>query len=127
MLPFIADIINDSLGESYVSPLFKEAIVRPLLKKTDLDKEMYKNYRPVSNLPYLSKVLEKVVVARLEHHLDSNSLHDDVQSAYRSCHSTETALLRVHHDMTVDLDNNCCAVLLMLDLSAAFDTIDMIF
>jgi len=72
----------------------------------------------------LSKVLEKVVAACLEHHLDRNSLHDDVQSAYRSCHSTATALLRVHHDITVALDNNCCAVLLMLDLSAAFDTID---
>lgn len=107
MLLFIADIINDSLGESCVPPLFKEAIVRPLLKKTDLVKEMYKNYRSVANLPYLSKGLEKVVAARLEHHLDRNSLHDDVQSAYRSCHSTETGLLRVHHDMTVAPSSLC--------------------
>ena len=61
---------------------------------------------------------------RLEEHLESNSLHDDLQSAYRACHSTETALLRVHHDIALALDNNSCAVLVMLDLSAAFDVID---
>jgi hypothetical protein len=54
----------------------------------------------------------------------SQDFHDDVQSAYRAYHSTETALLRVHHDIAYALDSNCCAVLLMLDLSAAFDTID---
>ena len=53
-----------------------------------------------------------------------NSLHDDIQSAYRTGHSTETALLRVHHDITYALDNNACVILLMLDLSAAFDVID---
>jgi hypothetical protein len=56
--------------------------------------------------------------------INSYSLHDDVQSAYCAYHSTETALLRVHHDIAYALDSNCCAVLLMLDLSAAFDTID---
>jgi hypothetical protein len=74
-------------------------------------------------LSYL-KILERVVANRLEEHLESNSLHDDLQSAHRACHSTETALLRVHHDITLALDNNSCAVLVMLDLSAAFDAID---
>ena len=72
----------------------------------------------------MSNVLEKIVAARLEAHLHSNSLYDEVQSAYRTGHSTETALLRVHQDLTLALDRNCCAVLLMLDLSAALDTID---
>ena len=76
-----------------------------------------KNYRPVSNLPFVSKVLEKVVESRLENHLTSNHFYERVQSAYR-------ALLRVHHDISVALDNNCCAALLMLDMSAAFDVID---
>ena len=49
---------------------------------------------------------------------------DDLQSANRTGHSTETALLRVHHDITSALDNNSCAVLVMLDLSATFDVID---
>ena len=73
---------------------------------------------------FVSKVLEKVVENRLENHLTSNHLYERVQTAYRACHSTETALLRVHHDISVALDNNCCAALLTLDLSAAFDVID---
>lgn len=124
ILPVIARIVNKSLSESYFPPAFKRAVVRPLLKKTDLDKEVLKNYRPVSNLTFISKILEKVVSVRIENHINSHSLHDPAQSAYRSSHSTETALLRVHHDIASALDNNYCAVLIMLDLSAAFDTID---
>ena len=103
---------------------FKTALVRPLLKKPNLDREDFKNYRPVSNLPFVSKVLEKTVSTRIENHLSSFSLNDNLQSAYRSCHSTETALLRVHHDVVSALDNGNCVVLVMLDLSAAFDVID---
>jgi hypothetical protein len=95
-----------------------------LLKKPGLDKEVLKNYRPVSNLPFVSKIVEKVVAKRIDHHLNSNNLQDNLQSAYRSCHSTETALLRVHRDIATSLDSNCCTVLVMLDLSAAFDVID---
>ena len=124
-LPAMTNIVNRSLSESHVpSTINKEAIVRPLLKKPSLDREVLKNYRPVSNRTFLLKVLEKVVAARLEHHIDSNSLHDNLQSAYRARHFTETALLRVHHDIVSTLDKNCCVVLLMLDLSAAFDVID---
>lgn len=124
VLTIITDIINASLTDSCVPQYFKQAIVRPLIKKPGLDSEIFKNYRPVSNLPFISKLLEKIVASRLESHLQDNSLYDELQSAYRIGHSTETALLRVHHDLTVALDRNCCAVLLMLDLSAAFDTID---
>jgi hypothetical protein len=90
----ITAIVNTSFTEECVPKSFKEAIVRPLLKKTDLDKDVLKNYRPVS------KILEKAVVARLECHLQPNSLLDDLQSAYRTGHSTKTALIRVHHDIT---------------------------
>ena len=90
----ITEIENTSCTEECVPKSFKEAIVRPLLKKTDLDKDVLKNYR------HVSKILEKVVVARLECHLQPNSLLDDLQSAYRTGHSTKTALLRVHHDIT---------------------------
>lgn len=85
---------------------------------------MFKNYRPVSNLPFNSKILEKVVSSRIEHHLVSNNLQDSYQSAYRVHHSTETARLKIHHDIVTALDSNSCAVLLMLNLSAAFDVID---
>ena len=120
----ISNIINKSFSESVVPVPFKQAIVRPLLKKPGLDRETLKNYRPVSNLPFISKVLEKAVASRIEQHLERNSLHDNLQSAYRRYHSTETALLRVHHDIVSELDRNCCAALVMLDLSAAFDVID---
>jgi hypothetical protein len=120
----ITTIIKTSQSTYVVPTSFKRAIVRPLLKKPALEKDILKNYRPVSNLPFISKVLEKVVESCLENHLASNYLHDRVQSAYRAGHSTETALLRVHHDITCALDKNRCAVLVMLDLSAAFDVID---
>ena len=83
-----------------------------------------KNYRPVSNLTFVSKILEKVVASRLDNHLQKNNLMDDVQSAYRQHHSTETALLKVQTDIMTSLDQGSVAALLMLDLSAAFDTID---
>lgn len=124
VLPVITEIVNKSISESVVPTDFKQAIVRPLLKKPGLDKDNFKNYRPVSNLPYVSKIIEKVVASRIENHLNNNKLYDDRQSAYRSNHSTETALLRVHHDIATALDSNSCAILVMLDLSAAFDIID---
>jgi hypothetical protein len=124
LLPLITAIVNKSISESEVPTKFKQAIVRPLLKKQGLDQDELKNYRPVSNLPFVSKILEKVVAKQLESHLDANRLHDDFQSAYRPRHSTETALLRVYQDIAAALDSNSCVVLVMLDLSAAFDVID---
>lgn len=124
ILPTITTIINKSILESTVPASLNNAVVRPLLKKQGLHKEVLKNYRPVSNLSFISKFLEKVINFRLEDHLQSNNLHDRQQSAYRAYHSTETALLRVHHDITSALDKGMCVVLLMLDLSAAFDVID---
>ena len=79
---------------------------------------------PCSNLTFISKILEKVVYSRLDDHLTNNQLMDEVQSAYIIYHSTETALLKVQTDILTALDKGSVAVLLMLDLSAAFDTID---
>ncbi|XP_062613811.1 uncharacterized protein LOC134275554 [Saccostrea cucullata] len=124
LLPLITVIINKSLSGSSVPTTFKEAIIRPILKKPEFDCNELKNYRPVSNLPFISKILEKVVSKRLKHHLEVNNLQEPLQSAYRACHSTETALLRVHHDIVSALDKNSCMALVMLDLSAAFDVID---
>ena len=85
---------------------------------------IFKNYRPVSNIPFISKVLEKVAVKRLTNHLDINGLQEDYQSAYKLMHSTETALLKVKHDISSALDRHNSVLFVMLDLSAAFDTID---
>jgi hypothetical protein len=128
----IQEIMNQNLFQKHVQiyytpckpSTFKKAVVRPLLKKPGLDKEVIKNYCPVSNLSFISKVVERVVATRIESHIMLKSLHDDMQSAYRTGHSTETSLLCVHHDITYALDNNACVILLMLDLSTAFDVID---
>jgi hypothetical protein len=124
LTPIITTIVNLSLKDSCVPHSMKTARIRPLLKKEGLDPEIFKNYRPVSNLTFVSKILEKVVASRLENHLSSNSLMDEVQSAYRPHHSTETALVKVQADIAQALDNGLVTILIMLDLSAAFDTID---
>ena len=124
LLPLITSIINSSLETGCVPKDFKVARIKPLLKKPGLDPDILKNYRPVSNLPFLSKIMEKVVDARLEHHLVQNNLHEPSQSAYKRFHSTETALLKVQNDILRSLDAGDVTVLVMLDLSAAFDTID---
>ena len=121
-IPVITCIINKSLVTGKFPDVFKEATIRPLLKKPGLDRNILKNFRPISNLPFLSKVTEHVVADRLDAHLDLNDLHDPLQSAYKQNHSTETALLKVQDDIMECLDNNSVVILLLLDLSAAFDT-----
>ena len=83
-----------------------------------------KNYRPMSNLSFLSKILEKVVVNCLNSHINSSKLSNHYQSAYKKFHSTETALLKIHNDMLSSMDNGKVTALTLLDLSSAFDTID---
>ena len=121
--PIITNIVNLSLAGQEVPISLKNAVVRPLLKKASLDPNNFKHFRPVSNLPFISKITEKVVAKQLKNYLDFNSLMEVNQSAYKMFHSTETALLRVHNGITHALDNKKMVVLLLLDLSAAFDTI----
>ena len=82
-----------------------------------------KNYRPVSDLSFLSKILEKVVASRLNSHINSSHVSNQYQSAYRKFHSTETALLKIH-DIPSLMDDGKVTALTLLDLSAAFNTID---
>ena len=93
------------------------------LKKPNLD-PIHKNYRPVSNLAFVSKLIEQTVIEQLEKHFESNNLNDEFQSAYRTNHSTETALLHIVNNLLVAMDNRQAVCMVMLDLSAAFDTID---
>ena len=89
----------------------KVAVLRPLLKKLSLDA----NFRPVSNLMFVSKAIEKVVATQALHYLVNNNLHEEFQSAYKQFHSTETALVRA-------INNQRTVLLLLLALSAVFDT-----
>ena len=124
LIPILLLIINKSLQSGCVPDSFKKAVVRPLLKKSTLDPLICKNYRPVSNLSYLSKLLERVVADQFVNHLNSNSILDKYQSAYRTGHSTETALLKVLNDALIDINSGQLVLLVLLDLSAAFDTIN---
>ena len=112
------------LTTGIVPDLFKQAIVKPLLKKQGLDENDMRNFRPVSNLNFLSKILEKIVLCQIQQHLKANDMEEPFQSAYKSQHSTETALLKVSSDVLNEIDNKKVCVLVLLDLSAAFDTID---
>ena len=85
---------------------------------------MLKNYRPVSNLSFLSKVIEKVISIRILGHILDNNIVDSFQSAYRAGHSCETDLLRVYNDIVTTVGKGNGSFLVLLDLSAAFDTID---
>ena len=89
-----------------------------------LDNTDAENYRPISNLSVISKMLERVTLQRLLEHLKVKGLLPSVQSAYRKCHSTETAMVRVLSDILMALDRGDVAALALLDLSAAFDTVD---
>ena len=104
--------------------VIKHAVVTPLLKKSDLDPEILSNYRPISNLSFISKLLEKYVASQIRQYMDSNDLFDVFQSAYRPAHSCETALVRIQDDILYSLDNRNTVILVLLDLSAAFDTVD---
>lgn len=102
----------------------KKAIVTPLLKKPTLSKDDLDNYRPISNLSFVSKILEKILHTRLSTHLASFPSLSPFQSAYRKHYSTETALLRIHNDLLLAINKQKVSALILLDLSAAFDTID---
>ena len=105
VLLLITTIVNTSLELGRFPSQLKEAIIKPHIKKSNLDTEELKNYRPVSNIHFLSKILEKLV-KRLEEHMFSYNLYDNLclQSAYRPQHATETVVLKfikIHHISTV--------------------------
>ena len=93
LLPILSDIVNKSLQSGGFPEAFKTALVRPSYKKKGLDPDELTSYRPISNLSFLSKLVEKCAAVQLSKHLEANNLLPDVQSAYRPNHSTETALL----------------------------------
>ena len=118
----ITNIVNQSLKEGVFPSAYKTAHVIPLLKKPSLDKNDLRNYRPVSNLSFILKVVEKVVAYRLLTHLELNDLSNPNQSASKKNHSTETTLLKITSEISTNMEKKRVTVL--LDLSAAFDTID---
>ena len=106
--PIIQKIINISITNGTISTNMKEALVRLLLKKLNLDQHQFKNFRPVSSLLFVSKLVERAVHDQLLEHVMKTSKLEDLQSAYRSGHSTKTALLKVRTDILDALDKGWC-------------------
>ena len=120
----IAHLANLSFNQGVFPSHFKIAQITPLIKKPKLNMDDPSNYRPISNLNNISKILERLFLARLQPHLINSPHYNPFQSAYRSCHSTETALLTLLNKTRLSADQGESTLLVSLDLSAAFDTID---
>ena len=105
-----------------MSEICKQAHVTPILKKLSLDKEVFKTYRPVSNVNFILKILECVVAAQLQTHLNEAGLMTAFQLVYRKHHSTESALLNIHNDILLNMPKGSVIAFTLLDLYATFDT-----
>ena len=123
LLPVITRLINMSLMSGVFPDVWKKALITPLLKKPELDID-FQNFRPVSNLSFISKLAEKAVFYQVQDHLLKNNVYPENQSAYRRNYSTETLLLKVKNDLLLNMNKQHVTLLVLLDLSAAFDTVD---
>ena len=128
LIPDLAETIAKmcilSLSKGIIPDCLKNAIVRPRLKKINLDPEDMNSYRPISNLTFLSKTVERAVAIRFVEHSELDKLMPCHQSANRSFHSKERAVLAVHNDIVQTIDSGKISALVLLDLNAAFDTVD---
>ena len=124
ILPSPTDLFNSSLASGIIPQCFKSAHVTHVLQKRCLDHNDLNNYRPVSNLCFIAKILKKLLLSQDSSNLNSHNLYNTCQSAYRPGHSTETALLKVANDLFLSLNKGNISVLALLDFSSAFDTID---
>ena len=95
-----------------------------MIKKQGLDPEILKNYRPVANPSLIAKIIEKAIATLIHDHLINNDIFENFQSAYKAGHSCETVLLRVYNNSVTSIGRGNGAMLVLVDLSTAFDTID---
>ena len=124
LAPVLSRMCNASLRSGIFPDSHKDAVVFPRLKKPSLDPDDVNSYRPISNLSFVSKLVERVVASRYTDHAEQNKLFPVKQSAYRRHHSTESAVLSVMNDVIRNIDDGKVVPLVLLDLSAAFDTVD---
>ena len=123
LLTIITNIVNTSLRDGVFATSWKTALVKPILKKLGLD-IIKSNYRLVSNLTFISKVVEKCVLLRFNSHCDIHHLMPDYQSAYHSGYSCETALLKLTNNVLWNMEHKMITPPMAIDLSATFDTVD---
>ena len=114
-------IVNKSFEKACFPDQLKHGVITPIIKNYALDSKTIRNYRPISNTPFLSKVFEKAAFQQLYDYLNSNCLLNPNQSGYKQNHSCETALFAIVNDLQVMIHNDSFAAVVMLDLSVAFD------
>ena len=119
----IAHLANLSFSEGCFPSGFRAAQITPLLKKPGLDTNLPVNYRPISNLNNISRLLERLFLTRIQNHVTSCPNFNPNQSAYRQHNSTETSLLAIAHNILHSIDQGISTFLVSLDMSSAFDTI----
>ena len=122
--PVLCAIANLSLSSGIFPDSEKRSMITPVIKNMSLCKEDYKNYRPISVITFVSKLIETVMAKRIDHFLFSNNLVSPFQSAYRRFHSTETVILHLCNHIAVARNNHMLSCMIMLDLSSAFDSVN---
>ena len=123
LLPTFTSIVCKSLSTDEFSDNLKEALLQPLLKAIQLNHKEFPNYQLVSNLLYISKLIERIVGEQLDFFASLSGNIEPLQSAYHKHHSTETALLKIQMDILDAMDNKLVTCVVLLDLSAAFNTV----
>ena len=116
ILPPLTDLFNSSIA----SGIFPQCSCHTYSRKRCLDHNDLNNYRPISNLCFIAKILENLFLSQVSSYLTSHNAYNTCQSAYRPGHST----LKVVNDLFNSLNKGNISVLVLLDLSLAFDTID---
>ena len=124
LAPVLLHIINSCISQNCFPDSLKKALITPIIKDETKNCEEFQNYRPISNLEFLSKLLERVIYVQLTKYIEKYNLHARFQSAYKPNHSCETAMAYVINDIQKLLEEKHNVVLAMLDLSSAFDTVD---
>ena len=122
--PFLVSIFNSSFKSGNVPQGLKLVCVTPILEKPNLNQSEPSSYKPISNVLVLSKILERLVLERTRSYLIENDLFPRFQSAYRPFHSTETAITKIHMDILKAADEGRFSVLILSDLSSAFDLVN---
>ena len=120
--PVITDIFNTSLATATFPLEWKKAYIVPLPKSEAPTQP--KDFRPISILPILSKVLERIVHGQLVNFLNANKFLDPLQSGFKAGHSTHTALVKVTDDIRLAMNNTQLTILVLLDFSSAFNSVD---
>ena len=123
LLPIITRIINWSLRTGSFHKVWKRSIITPLQKKVGQDTE-YTNYRPVNNLPFLSKITEKAMILQLNQYLETYCPLPDTVCAYTKNLSTDHAILKLLDTIYKNMDKQCVTLVTAIDLSATFDMVN---